>query len=46
MKQHEEGSFINQHKYTVELLKKFGMENSKHNKTPMSSNVKMEKDES
>ena len=40
-----EGIFIYQEKYTKELLKTFGMENSKDAKTPMSTNTKLEKDE-
>ncbi|KZV46985.1 hypothetical protein F511_15782 [Dorcoceras hygrometricum] len=45
VRQLENGIFINQAKYTKELLKKFGMENSSAAATPMSSTIKMDKDE-
>ena len=38
--------FINQAKYTKELLKKFGMESCSAISTPMSSSCKLDKDES
>ena len=44
IKQQSEGIFINQTKYIKEMLKKFGMENSKGARTPMSSSTKMDKD--
>nr|GEW16990.1 copia protein [Tanacetum cinerariifolium] len=45
IKQMEKGIFFNQSKYIKEMLKKFGLENSKPMKTPMSSNTKLTKDE-
>ncbi|GJY77225.1 retrovirus-related pol polyprotein from transposon TNT 1-94 [Tanacetum coccineum] len=45
MKQIEDGVFFNQSKYIKEMLKKFGLEDSKPMKTPMSSDVKLTKDE-
>ncbi|GJZ06902.1 zf-CCHC domain-containing protein [Tanacetum coccineum] len=41
----EDGIFFNQSKYIKEMLKKFGPEESKPMKTPMSSNTKLTKDE-
>ena len=41
----KEGIFINQVKYTKQLLKKFGMENAKALGTPMNASTKVEKDE-
>ncbi|GKV38597.1 hypothetical protein SLEP1_g46487 [Rubroshorea leprosula] len=45
IKQSNEGFFINQSKYTKELLKKFGMDKAKPQCTPMSSTLKLDKDE-
>ncbi|KAI5681162.1 hypothetical protein M9H77_02389 [Catharanthus roseus] len=45
IKQTKEGIFINQEKYTKELLKRFGMSNAKGIGTPMSSSLKLDKDE-
>ncbi|GKB54958.1 retrovirus-related pol polyprotein from transposon TNT 1-94 [Tanacetum coccineum] len=45
IKQMEDGIFINQSKYIKEMLKKFGLEESKPMKTPMSSDTKLTKDE-
>ncbi|GKE45858.1 retrovirus-related pol polyprotein from transposon TNT 1-94 [Tanacetum coccineum] len=45
MKQMEDGIFFNQSKYIKEMLKKFGLEESKPMKTPMSSDTKLTKDE-
>ena len=45
VKQMNEGIFIHQEKYTNELLKRFGIENSKDARTPMSTNTKLDKDE-
>ena len=45
IKQAKDGIFINQAKYTKELIKRFGMENSKPSRTPMSTNTKLDKDE-
>ncbi|KAL6323601.1 hypothetical protein AAG906_039192 [Vitis piasezkii] len=41
----KEGTFINQAKYMRDFLKRFNMEESKTMKTPMSSFIKLEKDE-
>ncbi|GJY91991.1 ribonuclease H-like domain-containing protein [Tanacetum coccineum] len=43
--QMEDGIFFNQSKYIKEMLKKFGLEDSKLMKTPMSSDTKLMKDE-
>ena len=40
----KEGIFINQFKYTKEILKKFGLEDSKSLGTPMSSVCRLDKD--
>nr|GEV77462.1 retrovirus-related Pol polyprotein from transposon TNT 1-94 [Tanacetum cinerariifolium] len=45
IKQMEDGIFFNQFKYIKEMLKKFGLEDSKPMKTLMSSNTKLTKDE-
>ncbi|KAK2382949.1 putative mitochondrial protein [Trifolium repens] len=45
IKQLEEGTFIYQTKYCLELLKKFGMTDSKHMETPMASTCALSKDE-
>ena len=45
IKQYKEGIFINQAKYTKELLKKFGICDSKIARTPMSTSIKLDKDE-
>ncbi|GJY42607.1 retrovirus-related pol polyprotein from transposon TNT 1-94 [Tanacetum coccineum] len=45
IKQMEDGIFFNQYKYIKEMLKKFGLEDSKPMKTPMSSDTKLTKDE-
>ncbi|GJZ29312.1 retrovirus-related pol polyprotein from transposon TNT 1-94 [Tanacetum coccineum] len=45
IKQMEDGIFFNQSKYIKEMLKKFGLEDSKPIKTPMSSDTKLMKDE-
>ncbi|GJW77038.1 retrovirus-related pol polyprotein from transposon TNT 1-94 [Tanacetum coccineum] len=45
IKQMEDGIFFNQSKYIKEMLKKFGLEDSKPMKTPMSSDTKLTKDE-
>ncbi|GJX19888.1 retrovirus-related pol polyprotein from transposon TNT 1-94 [Tanacetum coccineum] len=44
IKQMEDGIFFNQSKYIKEMLKKFGLEDSKPMKTPMSSDTKVTKD--
>ncbi|GJW45893.1 retrovirus-related pol polyprotein from transposon TNT 1-94 [Tanacetum coccineum] len=43
IKQMEDGIFFNQSKYIKEMLKIFGLEDSKPMKTPMSSNTKLMK---
>jgi hypothetical protein len=45
IKQLEDGIFFNQSKYIKEMLKKFGLEDSKLMKTPMSTEVKLTKDD-
>nr|GEX96408.1 copia protein [Tanacetum cinerariifolium] len=45
IKQMEDGIFLNQSKYIKEMLKKFGLEDSKPMKTLMSSDTKLTKDE-
>ncbi|GKC99167.1 retrovirus-related pol polyprotein from transposon TNT 1-94 [Tanacetum coccineum] len=45
IKQLEDGIFFNKSKYIKEMLKKFGLEDSKPMKTPMSSDTKLTKDE-
>ncbi|KAK2987671.1 hypothetical protein RJ640_027923 [Escallonia rubra] len=45
IKQSKEGIFINQSKYTQELLKRFGLENAKPRGTPISPSVNLIKDE-
>ncbi|GJT68779.1 retrovirus-related pol polyprotein from transposon TNT 1-94, partial [Tanacetum coccineum] len=45
IKQMEDGIFFNQSKYIKEMIKKFGLEDSKPMKTPMSSDTKLMKDE-
>ncbi|GJT19461.1 hypothetical protein Tco_0878167 [Tanacetum coccineum] len=44
IKQMEDGIFFNQSKYIKEMLKKFGLEESKPMKTPISSDTKLIKD--
>ena len=46
IKQMEDGIFISQEKYARELVKKFGMEDSKEARTPMAHNVRMDMDDS
>ncbi|GJR17313.1 MAK10-like protein [Tanacetum coccineum] len=45
IKQIEDGIFFNQSKYFKEMPKKFGLEDSKPMKTPISSDTKLTKDE-
>nr|GEX39088.1 retrovirus-related Pol polyprotein from transposon TNT 1-94 [Tanacetum cinerariifolium] len=45
IKQMEDGIFFNQSKYIKEMLKKFGLKDSKQMKTPMSFDTKPTKDE-
>ena len=44
IKQVKEGIFINQAKYIKDLIKKFGMENAKSVRTPMSTSTKLNSD--
>jgi len=44
VRQEEKGIFISQTKYAKELVKKFGLEDSKLASTPMSSTLKLDKD--
>ena len=45
IKQLKEGTFINQAKYIRDLLKRLNIKESKTMKTPMSSSIKLNKDE-
>ena len=45
IKQLKEGTFINQANFVRDLLKRFNMEEAKKMKTPMSSSIKLNKDE-
>jgi hypothetical protein len=45
VKQGNEGIFVSQSKYAKELVKKFGLDNSRHAPTPMSTTIKLTKDE-
>ncbi|GKA94685.1 retrovirus-related pol polyprotein from transposon TNT 1-94 [Tanacetum coccineum] len=45
IKQIEDGIFFNQSKYIKEMLKKFGLEDSKPTKTPMSTEIKLTKED-
>ena len=45
IKQSKEGAFINQAKYTKELLKRFGMMGSKAITIPMGTSITFDKDE-
>nr|GEY96431.1 retrovirus-related Pol polyprotein from transposon TNT 1-94 [Tanacetum cinerariifolium] len=45
IKQIEDEIFFNQSKYIKEMLKKFGLENSKPTKTPMSTEIKLTKND-
>jgi len=44
IKQRSDGIFINQAKYTRELIKKFGLEGTKTSKTSMATTTKLKKD--
>ena len=46
MKQTKDETFINQAKYTKDLLKRFVMDNCKPQASPMGTNIKLDKDES
>jgi transposase len=43
--QRNQGIFISQTKYIREMLKRFGMEDSKPNNTPMQTSCKLSKDD-
>ena len=45
VKQHENQIFISQSKYATNLVKKFGLKTTKHFKTPISTTLKLSKDE-
>jgi len=45
IKQRSNGIFINQVKYTRELIKRFRLEDTKLRKTPMATTTKLDKDE-
>ncbi|KAH9801414.1 hypothetical protein KPL71_001018 [Citrus sinensis] len=45
IKQNNEGIFINQAKYVKDLLKRFGIDESNSKNTPMSTTIKLDKDE-
>ena len=45
IKQCNDGTFINQTKYTRDILQKFGMDGVKLNKTPIRTTTKLNKDE-
>ncbi|KAH9680549.1 hypothetical protein KPL71_026587 [Citrus sinensis] len=45
IKQNEGGIFINQAKYVKDLLKRFGYDNGTAKSTPMSTTIKLDKDE-
>ncbi|GJT20525.1 retrovirus-related pol polyprotein from transposon TNT 1-94 [Tanacetum coccineum] len=45
IKQMKDGIFFNQSKYIKEMLKMFGLEDSKPTKTPMSTEIKLTKDD-
>ncbi|GJV84218.1 retrovirus-related pol polyprotein from transposon TNT 1-94 [Tanacetum coccineum] len=45
IKQIKDGIFLNQSKYIKEMLKKFGLEDSKPTKMPMSTEIKLTKDD-
>ena len=44
IKKSSEGTFIYQAKYTIELLKRFGMMGAKPLPIPMSTSIKLDKD--
>ena len=45
IKQRSDEIFINQAKYTRELIKRFELEDTKLSKTPMVTTIKLDKDE-
>lgn len=46
VKQMEDTIFISQSKYSKNIVKKFGLDNGGHKRTPAASNLKLTKDES
>ena len=46
VKQMEDSIFLSQIKYAKNIVKKFGMENASHKKTPAPTHLKLSKDES
>ena len=46
IRQLKDGIFISQSKYARELVKKIGLESSKHSRTPTSTTTKLSKDAS
>lgn len=44
VRQLDHGIFVSQTKYTLGLVKKFGLEFAKHSRTPMSTTTKLSKD--
>ena len=45
VKQMEDSIFLSQRKYAKNIVKKFGMENSSHKRTPAPTHLKLSKDE-
>ena len=45
IKQRSDGIFVNQAKYTKDLIKKFELENVKVSRTPMATTIELDKDE-
>src|ERR1044072_3814978 len=45
VKQMEDSIFISQSKYAKNIVKKFGMENASHKRTPAPTHLKLSKDE-
>jgi hypothetical protein len=41
----EESIFISQSKYAKNIVKKFGLENASHKRTPAATHIKLSKDE-
>ena len=46
VKQTDSGIYINQAKYAMNLVKRFGLDNTAHARTPMAANVKLKNDPS
>ncbi|XP_057452168.1 uncharacterized mitochondrial protein AtMg00810-like [Lotus japonicus] len=45
VKQMENTIFISQSKYAISIVKKFGLENASHKRTPTATHIKLTKDE-